>query len=49
MSEYILPHQLAGERQRLELMSQLLDPLHRRAISSGSATNVLATGSGSAP
>jgi SAM-dependent methyltransferase len=32
MSEYILPHQLTGEQQRLELMSQLLDPLHRRYI-----------------
>ena len=27
MSEYILPHNLTGERQRLALMSQLLDPL----------------------
>lgn len=29
MSEYTLPHDLAGERQRLQLMSDLLDPLHR--------------------
>jgi SAM-dependent methyltransferase len=26
---YILPHTLTGERQRLALMSELLDPLHR--------------------
>jgi SAM-dependent methyltransferase len=32
MNEYILPHHLAGEKQRLELMSQLLDPLHRGHI-----------------
>ena len=29
MSEYALPHDLAGERQRLQLMSDLLDPLYR--------------------
>jgi 2-polyprenyl-3-methyl-5-hydroxy-6-metoxy-1,4-benzoquinol methylase len=28
MSEYILPHELAGERTRLALMSELLDPFH---------------------
>jgi SAM-dependent methyltransferase len=28
-STYILPHDLTGERQRLALMSELLDPLHR--------------------
>lgn len=28
-SGYILPHDLAGEHQRLALMSELLDPLHR--------------------
>jgi SAM-dependent methyltransferase len=27
MSEYTLPHQLVGERQRLALMSELLDPV----------------------
>jgi SAM-dependent methyltransferase len=32
MSEYILPHDLAGEKQRLGLMSELLDPLHRSHI-----------------
>jgi len=29
MSDYILPHDLEGERQRLALMSELLDPLQR--------------------
>jgi SAM-dependent methyltransferase len=29
MSEYTLPHDLTGERQRLQLMSELLDPVHR--------------------
>jgi 2-polyprenyl-3-methyl-5-hydroxy-6-metoxy-1,4-benzoquinol methylase len=32
MNQYILPHNLAGERQRLGLMSELLDPLHRSHI-----------------
>jgi SAM-dependent methyltransferase len=32
MADYILPHRLEGEKQRLELMAQLLDPLHRRQI-----------------
>jgi SAM-dependent methyltransferase len=32
MSEYTLPHDLAGERQRLELMSALLDPMERAHI-----------------
>jgi SAM-dependent methyltransferase len=32
MTDYILPHILKGEKQRLELMAQLLDPLHRRQI-----------------
>ena len=30
--EYVLPHDLAGEQRRLALMSQLLDPLHRRLL-----------------
>jgi SAM-dependent methyltransferase len=30
--EYVLGHQQRGERQRLELMSRLLDPMHRRHI-----------------
>ena len=34
MSEYVLDHQLKGEAARLALMSRLLDPLHRRQISS---------------
>lgn len=29
MSDYELPHSLPGERQRLDLMSELMDPLHR--------------------
>jgi SAM-dependent methyltransferase len=29
MSEYVLPHQLRGERNRLDLMSALLDPVER--------------------
>lgn len=29
MSDYVLPHDLEGERQRLALMSKLLDPLQR--------------------
>jgi SAM-dependent methyltransferase len=32
MANYILPHDLQGEQQRLALMSQLLDPLHRSTI-----------------
>src|SRR5271157_2063025 len=32
MSGYVLPHNLAGEKQRLGLMSELLDPLHRSHI-----------------
>jgi SAM-dependent methyltransferase len=32
MTEYELPHDLPGERRRLDLMSQLLDPLHRRLL-----------------
>ena len=32
MSEYVLDHHLEGERQRLALMSRLLDPMHRRHI-----------------
>ena len=29
---YVLPHTLTGERQRLALMSELLDPLHRTLL-----------------
>lgn len=32
MSGYVLPHNLEGEKQRLALMSELLDPLHRSHI-----------------
>jgi hypothetical protein len=32
MSEYVLDHHQEGERERLALMSQLLDPMHRRHI-----------------
>src|ERR1700693_3290509 len=32
MNKYILPHDLAGEKQRLRLMSEMLDPLHRSHI-----------------
>lgn len=34
MPEYVLGHHLTGERQRLALMSELLDPMHRRYIES---------------
>ena len=32
MPEYVLGHQLKGEGARLALMSELLDPMHRRYI-----------------
>ena len=32
MAAYVLGHQLKGERDRLALMSELLDPMHRRHI-----------------
>jgi SAM-dependent methyltransferase len=32
MSKYVLGHHLKGEEDRLALMSQLLDPMHRRHI-----------------
>jgi SAM-dependent methyltransferase len=32
MSEYVLDHRREGERDRLDLMSRLLDPMHRRHI-----------------
>lgn len=32
MNQYILPHDLTGEKERLGLMSELLDPLHRSHI-----------------
>jgi ubiquinone/menaquinone biosynthesis C-methylase UbiE len=32
MAKYVLGHDLKGEGTRLALMSQLLDPMHRRCI-----------------
>jgi SAM-dependent methyltransferase len=32
MADYVLDHHHEGERERLELMSRLLDPMHRRHI-----------------
>jgi len=32
MSKYVLGHHLEGEGTRLDLMSELLDPMHRRCI-----------------
>jgi 2-polyprenyl-3-methyl-5-hydroxy-6-metoxy-1,4-benzoquinol methylase len=32
MPQYVLDHHLEGEKKRLALMSQLLDPMHRRHI-----------------
>jgi ubiquinone/menaquinone biosynthesis C-methylase UbiE len=46
MPEYVLDHHAEGERARLALMSQLLDPMHRRYVeqlgigSSGRVTEV---------
>src|SRR4029453_11865982 len=34
MARYVLDHHLEGEKKRLGLMSQLLDPMHRRHIES---------------
>ena len=31
-ADYVLGHELIGERARLALMSELLDPMHRRYI-----------------
>src|SRR4029077_8151900 len=41
MSKYILGHDLKGEGKRLALMSELLDPMHRRHIE---ALNILKSG-----
>jgi hypothetical protein len=49
VSEYVLDHRLEGEAARLRLMSQLLDPMHRRRIASlgfGSGTRTLEIGCG---
>lgn len=32
MSDYVLPHTLSGERARLTLMAELLDPFHREQL-----------------
>jgi len=34
MPEYVLGHDLKGEGKRLALMSELLDPMHRRYLQS---------------
>ena len=41
MSKYVLGHDLIGEGKRLALMSELLDPMHRRHIE---ALNVVKPG-----
>ena len=49
MAEYVLDHHLDGERARLALMSQLLDPMHRRhleALGAGPGTRALEVGCG---
>jgi len=53
MAEYVLGHHLKGEGKRLALMSELLDPMHRRylqsldAIKSGARTLEVGCGNGS--
>jgi SAM-dependent methyltransferase len=52
VSEYVLDHRLEGEAARLALMSRLLDPMHRRHISSlgigpGARTLEVGCGNGS--
>ncbi len=52
MPEYVLDHRLEGERERLALMSRLLDPMHRRrverlGIGSGARTLEVGCGNGS--
>ncbi len=49
MPEYVLDHHQEGERQRLALMSQLLDPMHRRhleALGAGPGARTLEVGCG---
>jgi SAM-dependent methyltransferase len=49
MAEYVLDHHLHGERARLALMSRLLDPMHRRYLTSlgvGSGDRTLEVGCG---
>jgi 2-polyprenyl-3-methyl-5-hydroxy-6-metoxy-1,4-benzoquinol methylase len=52
VSEYVLDHHDAGERQRLALMSRLLDPMHRRhlermGVERGARTLEVGCGNGS--
>jgi SAM-dependent methyltransferase len=52
MPEYVLDHHQEGERERLALMSELLDPMHRRhieqlGIGSGARTLEVGCGNGS--
>jgi ubiquinone/menaquinone biosynthesis C-methylase UbiE len=53
MPEYVLGHHLKGERKRLALMSELLDPMHRRylqsleVLKSGARTLEVGCGDGS--
>jgi 2-polyprenyl-3-methyl-5-hydroxy-6-metoxy-1,4-benzoquinol methylase len=53
MPEYILGHHLKGEERRLALMSELLDPMHRRyvellgVVRSGARTLEVGCGNGS--
>jgi SAM-dependent methyltransferase len=49
MGEYVLGHQLEGEHARLALMSDLLDPMHRRhieALGIGPGARTLEVGAG---
>jgi 2-polyprenyl-3-methyl-5-hydroxy-6-metoxy-1,4-benzoquinol methylase len=53
MPEYVLGHHLKGEEKRLALMSELLDPMHRRylqsldVVKSGARTLEVGCGNGS--
>jgi hypothetical protein len=53
MPEYVLGHDLKGEGKRLALMSELLDPMHRRylqsldVVESGARTLEVGCGNGS--
>ncbi len=45
MPQYVLGHYLKGEGKRLALMSELLDPMHRRYID---ALNIVRPGGANA-